>query len=131
MKTYMQFKDGVAFAHITSSAEVTDGVEVDPTVADSYLNKKYVNGSWVDAEKITYVVLNNDRSHVVEVKHTVFSSEIKEDEVVSNNPNVLVGWSYDGTNFNEPTIIEPVPVEVIREVIREVAVHPELLPMPE
>lgn len=131
MKTYMQMKDGIAFAHIATSGDFPDGIEVDATIADSLLNKKYVNGSWIDAEKITYVTLNNNRDAVIEVNKTFYPSDVKDDQVISNNADVLVGWNYDGSNFSAPEIIQPVPVEVINEVIREVFVYPELPDAPE
>jgi hypothetical protein len=123
MKTYVQFKDGVAFATVSSSGEVEGAVEVSAELADTVLNKKYINGEWVPAEKIIYATLNNAGDTVIQLDKTFYSSDVKNGAVVVPNEEVSIGWSWNGTTFSAPVVIEPVPLELVREVVQEVQVE--------
>jgi hypothetical protein len=130
MKTYVQFKDEVAFAIVTSSGEVEGAVEVSSEIADTVLNKKYVDGQWVPAEKIIYATLNNAGDTVIQLDKTFYSSDVKDGQVVVPDESVSVGWSWNGTVFSAPVVVEPVPLEIIKEVIQEVQVEVPGVPDP-
>ena len=112
MKTFIQFKDEVAFAYVSSNRFVDNSIEVDRDGND-YMNKKLINGEWVDAPLIRYAILDKDNK-VVGIEKTYFSS------VVGNNPiiedeDVDILWSWDGINFNPPVTPQFIESEQIQQ----------------
>jgi hypothetical protein len=108
MKSYVQLKDGIAFSVLTTEGEITPNdtlIEIEGN-AEAYLNKKYENGSFVDATLIKYAVIQNDM--VYKFQKTYFVSDVTGPIVSSDD--VSIGWGWDGTNFVAPTVPdEPVP----------------------
>jgi hypothetical protein len=99
MKTFIQLKDNVAWAYIDTESE-TDGIEVESGTGESYINKKYENGSWSDAEKIYYAEIDSKTGRVFEIKNTYFISEVKDNVIMPANANSL--WSYIDGSWVEP-----------------------------
>lgn len=96
MRTFIQFKDGVAFSTINTVGE-TEGVEVFTDKPEQFLNKMYVDGMWVDAPLIRYAILD-DTNTVVQVDKTYFSSLVG-DHIIIDDPNVGINWAWDGEKF--------------------------------
>lgn len=111
MKYFVQLKDDIVFAYHESSTEVDipgdNIIEVDSN-GSSLLKKKYVNGEFIDAPVIKYAVLdtNNDNT-VIQIKETIFSSEVTGP--VITNPEVNVLWKWDGSNFVSPNSVSALP----------------------
>jgi hypothetical protein len=102
MKEYVHLKDGVVFAHHKTENDVDDSsdnvIEVTGDL-DSYLNKKYENGTFVTAPELRYAIL--DGNTVVGIHKTFFSSDAGSNILISN-PDVQILWTWNGTNFNPP-----------------------------
>lgn len=117
MATYVQFKDGVAYAHVTTDSDLSNMgfVEVEGTGHD-YLNQVYADGVWSDAPEIRYAILDSTNT-IVQINTTYFSSEVGSNTVITD-PAVKVNWTWDGVKFNPPVEWRPItpvvePVEVI------------------
>jgi hypothetical protein len=114
MKYFVQLKDDVVFAYHSSSTEVDipgDNIIEVESDGEKYLNKKYENGTFVDAPTIKYATLENDT--VVTINKTLFSSEVSG-PIVDDTVKIMATW--DGTNFTNPSIVASVPdsqVEVV------------------
>jgi hypothetical protein len=108
MKTFIQFKDDVAFTTVQTPGE-TDGVEVFTDNPEQFLNKKYVDGSWVDAPLIRYAILD-DSNTVVQIDKTYFSSLVGDNIVIENGADVRINSVWDGVSFTPPTYIEPIQI---------------------
>lgn len=105
MKYFVQLKDDVVFAYHQSSTEVDipgdNIIEVDQD-GEAFLNKKYVNGSFVDAPVIKYAKLDSNNT-VVSISETVFSSDVPADaKVVDDSVKILSVWN--GSSFNAPEV---------------------------
>lgn len=102
MKEYVHLKDGVVFAHHKSENDVDDSsdnvIKVEGDL-DYYLNKKYENGQFVDAQLLKYAILDNNT--VVGIQQTYFSSDAGSNPII-NDDNVTFLWTWDGTKFNPP-----------------------------
>ena len=123
MKHYVQLKDGVVFAAHQSSSDVDDSGPnvwaVDEDGSDK-IGKLYDNGNFSDAPVIKYATLDESNGNtVVGINSTVFSSEV--DGPVITDDAVKVLWTWNGTEFIAPTIVEPVeiimPVETVPPII--------------
>ena len=123
MKHYVQLKDGVVFAAHQSSSDVDDSGPnvwaVDEDGSDK-VGKLYDNGNFSDAPVIKYATLDESNGNtVVGINSTVFSSEV--DGPVITDDAVKVLWTWNGTEFIAPTIVEPVeiimPVETVPPII--------------
>jgi hypothetical protein len=102
MGYFVTLKDDVVFAYHESSVEVDipgDNVIQVESDGEKYLLKKYVNGNFEDADQTRYAIVNNGK--VTNVGKTYFSSEVGNN-IVINNPDVDVNWSWDGHNFISP-----------------------------
>ena len=117
MKHFVQLKDGVVFAHHQSPNDLdTSGdniIEVDGN-EDLYINKKFVDGLWINAPVIKYALIDTKNNTVVGIKETLFSSEVTG--IVITNPEVDILWIWDGENFNSPEkvkTIDFIPVDLI------------------
>jgi hypothetical protein len=108
MRTFIQFKDDVAFTTIQTPGE-TDGVEVFTDNPEQFLKKKYVDGSWVDAPLIRYAILD-DSNTVVQIDKTYFSSLVGENIVIEDGDDVRINSVWDGVSFTSPTYIEPIQI---------------------
>jgi hypothetical protein len=109
MKHFVQLKDDVVFAYHSSSTEVDipgdNIIEVDQD-GEAFLNKKYVNGSFVDAPVIKYATLDSNNT-VVSLKETFFSSEVPSSaKIADDSVKILSVWN--GTSFDTATVVAPV-----------------------
>jgi hypothetical protein len=102
---YVQLKDGVVFAYVESTREVGNSILLPPNLTwDDVKNKKYENGTWVDAA-IIHTVTEIVNKQVTQTNATVFSSDAKGDVVT---PDVQTFWhkNVDGTYTSSPNSIE-------------------------
>jgi hypothetical protein len=109
MKHFVQLKDDVVFAYHSSSTEVDipgdNIIEVDEN-GEALLNKKYVNGSFVDAPVIKYANLDSNNT-VISMGETVFSSEVPSDaKIADDSVKILSVWN--GSSFDTPEAIAAV-----------------------
>ena len=106
MNTWVQLKDGVAFAFVESLGIVENSILLSDGLTWNDVNaKKYENGSWIEAPLIYFVTqLIDDVVH--QINSTVFSSDVTGDIV---SENCKVGWikNEDGT-YSVPPVIAPV-----------------------
>lgn len=103
MKHFVQLKDDVVFAFHSSSTEIDipgDNIIEVQEDGEKFVNKKYVNGEFIDAPVIKYAVMNGNT--VERIDSTIFSSEVKGIIVDSNDIQPL--WTWDGTSFSAPTV---------------------------
>lgn len=104
MKHFVQLKDNVVFAYHQSSTEIDvpgdNIIEVDEN-GESYLFKRYENGTFLDPQLIKWAILdeNNDNT-VIGFNSSYFSSDINGPIVTDKNVKVL--WKWDGSNFVAP-----------------------------
>ena len=75
MRTFIQLKDDIGWASVNTDGEVQGSIEVEAGAGDSYIGKKYVNGSWSNAELIKYAIVDAE-GNTVEVKQTYYPSEV-------------------------------------------------------
>jgi len=75
MKTFIQLKDNIGWASVNTDGEVQGSIEVEAGTGDSYIGKKYIDGSWSDAELIKYAIVDAEGT-VIEVKQTYYPSEV-------------------------------------------------------
>ena len=89
MSTWIQLKDGVAFASVESPHFVDNSILLEDglTFADVH-PKKYENGTWVEAP-LTYFVTQLIDGVVRQTNSTVYSSDVTGDIVSSA---VQIGW---------------------------------------
>jgi len=109
MKHFVQLKDDVVFAYHSSSTEVDipgdNIIEVDQD-GEALLNKKYVNGSFVDAPVIKYATLDSNNT-VVAIRETVFSSDVPSSaKIADDSVKILSVWN--GTSFDVPGSVAPI-----------------------
>ena len=101
MRNFVQLKDGIGFAYHQSEGE-TDGIEVfDDHV--NYLNKRYANGEWVEAEAIKYAIVN-EAGNIIEMCTTYFPSVVGTNPIVTSDVQPSSKW--DGSNWVNPTPAE-------------------------
>ena len=119
MRTFIQFKDDVAFSTIQTVGE-TDGIEVFTDNPEQFLNKKFIDGSWVDAPLIRYAILD-DTNTVVQVEKTYFPSLVGNN-IVIDDPSIGVNAVWNGVNFEsqvtyvESIRVEKEPTNVVQEI---------------
>ncbi len=128
MKHFVQLKDGIVFAfHSSSVDEIPSGnniVEVDSD-GEKHLNKKYENGEFIDAPLIKYAILDESNNNtVVGIETTVFASNVKGPVITNDEVKVL--WTWNGSSFVSPAVVEPVQV-----ILAENAVEPYTAPTPQ
>jgi hypothetical protein len=111
MKTFIQLKDDVTFAYVSSDRFVDNSIEVDGNGND-YINKKFVNGQWIDAPLIRYAILDKNNI-VVQIEKTYFSSEVGNNPIIEDE-DIDVLWSWDGINFNPPVTLQFVESEQVQ-----------------
>ena len=122
MKNFVHIKDNVVFAYNESLTDIVgeNVVEVSET-GSSYLNKRYIDGDFLDPQIINYVTIDSN-SIAVSKDKTYFSSDIIEgkDIVVNNLDSVDIGMVWDGTEFKPaPSTVPVANQEVIDEQIRQ------------
>ena len=104
MSTWIQLKDGVAFASVESPYFVDNSILLeDGMTFEDVHPKKYENGTWVEAP-LTYFVTQLIDGVVRQINSTVYSSDVTGDIISSS---VQIGWvkNQDGT-YSAPIIIE-------------------------
>lgn len=102
MSTWIQLKDGVAFASVESPHFVDNSILLeDGMTFEDVHPKKYENGTWVEAP-LTYFVTQLIDEVVHQINSTVYSSDVTGDIISSS---VQIGWvkNQDGT-YSAPTI---------------------------
>jgi hypothetical protein len=112
MKYFVQLKDGVVFNFHSSSTEVDipgDNIIEVSENGEEHLNKKYVNGQFIDAPIIKYAFLNGNT--VDKIETTIFSSEVNGPIVTSEE--VDTRWTWDGSNFIAPISYNPVEIVIV------------------
>ena len=100
MSTWIQLKDGVAFASVESNQFVENSILLEEGLAwDDVKAKKYEDGSWVEAPLIYFVTQLIDNM-VHQINSTVFLSDVTGDIVPAE---CSFGWvkNEDGT-YSEP-----------------------------
>jgi hypothetical protein len=100
MSTWIQLKDGVAFASVESPYFVDNSILLEDGMTFEDIHpKKYENGTWVEAPLVYFVTQLID-GVVHQINSTVYSSDVTGDVVSSA---VQIGWVKDenGT-FNTP-----------------------------
>lgn len=110
MRYFVQLKDDVVFSYHESSTEVDipgDNIIQVDSDGENYLNKKYVDGSFIDAPTIKYATLDSNNT-VVKINSTLFSSDVADSNMIIG-PEVQVLWTWDGTSFNAPATVASVP----------------------
>lgn len=116
MKYFVQLKDDVVFAYHSSSTEVDipgDNIIEVESNGESYLNKKYENGNFVDAPIIKYAVLEDNK--VVQINNTFFASDATGPIIGNNDVKIMATW--DGTEFHNPEAIASEPVNTVEVVL--------------
>jgi hypothetical protein len=125
MKYFVQLKDDVVFAYHESSTEVDipgDNIIEVESDGEKFLNKKYENGTFIDAPEIKYAVMSGNL--VKSVESTVFSSKVNGRVLGAGDEDVTTGWSWNGTSFNQPGFVESVEVSVAEEFVPLEAIGP-------
>jgi hypothetical protein len=100
MTTYVQFKDGVAHAHVTTDGDLSgyDFKEVTCS-GHQHLGQSWNGVEWVDAQPIRYAILD-DRNTIVQIENTLYASEVKGK--ILDDEAIQVNWTFDGEKFNPP-----------------------------
>jgi len=118
MRNFVQLKDGIVFASHSSSTEVDiPGDNIIEVEQDgiAYLNKKYENGTFIDAPIIKYAILDESNNNtVVGIERTIFSSDVKGPIITNDNVNVL--WTWNGTDFIAPATVQPLPTITVNSI---------------
>ena len=116
MKEYVHLKDKVVFAHHKSENDVDDSSEDVIEVTgdlDSYLNMKYENGTFAPAPLLRFAILDEKNNNtVVGINKSYFLSDAGNN-IVIDNPEVEVLWTWDGTKFYPPVEQQQHVVEYI------------------
>lgn len=103
MNTWIQLKDGVAFAYVESPSLIEGAILLDDSTSwEDVKAKKYENGSFVEAPLIYFVTQLKD-GVVQQTNSTVFSSDVTGDIV---SADCVYGWvkNEDGS-YSEPPVI--------------------------
>jgi hypothetical protein len=115
MRYFVQLKDDVVFNFHSSDTEVDipgDNIIQVESDGEKFLNKKYVNGSFVEAPIIKYAILNG--STVERLESTLFASDVNG--VIISSDDVAPLWTWDGSEFHPPVVFASVPIIVAEEV---------------
>jgi len=118
MRTFIQLRDGIGFATITTAGEVDHSVTPEHTTAievftdnpDQFLKKLYNfdTQSWTDAPLYRYAELN-ENGNIIEVRRTPFLPEIPSNAVLMAE-NVDFTWRYLDGEWVAPVVeIDLVP----------------------
>ena len=104
MNTWVQLKDGVAFAHVESTGFVDNAILLEEGMPwENVRVKKYDNGSWLEAPLIYFVTQLVD-GKAAQISSTVFSSDAIGDVVGSE---VQIGWvRNEDATYSEPEVTE-------------------------
>lgn len=104
MRTFIQLKDGIGWATVNTPGEIEGAIEVESGTGDFYINKKYENGVWSEANLIKFAEINVDGS-ILEVKRTYYSSDVNGvimNEDTSVTDKFINGvWVSDNINGEE------------------------------
>jgi hypothetical protein len=117
MRTFIQFKDDVAFTTVQTIGEA-EGIEVFSDNPEQFLKKKYIDGMWVDAPLIRYAILD-DTNTIVQIEKTYFPSLVG-DNIIIDDPSIKVNDVWNGVNFEpQTTFVESVritEVPIVHEI---------------
>ena len=129
MRTFIQLRDGIAYAVINTTGEPDHSTTPDHTTAievftadpDQFLRKAYNadTGTWYDAPIIRFAEYN-ENGDLIEIRRTVFAYEIPDSAVVM--PDEANGlWKFIDGAWQEPVILAPSPTAVVSspQVIEE------------
>ena len=106
MRTFIQFKDGVAFAYVNTPNE-TEGIEVFTDNPDQFLKKTFDGTNWADAELIRFAEVDEE-GNIIEVRRTYFSSDVAGRPVIT--PEVKTNWKWvDGAWVEPAPVVEETP----------------------
>ena len=98
MRTFIQLKDNIGWAFVNTTESIPGGIEVEFGTGESYLKKKYENGSWTDAELIKYAEINEEGT-IIEVKRTHYASEVSGPIMT---PEVKLDFQWKNDSWVEP-----------------------------
>ena len=120
MKHYVHLKDGVVWAHHKSEGEIESSDTIIEVEGDeeTYINKKYENGQFVDAPFIKYAILDKNNI-VINIEKTYFLSDVK-DNIIINDPDVEVMWKWNGTSFVSPNNAKEAEIIIIDNPTKEI-----------
>jgi hypothetical protein len=131
MRTFIQLRDGIGFAHIFTEGEPDHSVTPDHTTAievtgtdnpDQFLNKKYdeETKTWSPAP-IIYFAEVNQNGQIIEIGKTYFSHAIPAGRVIMPE-GINSYWRYIDGDWVAPGIYVPSePVEEEPQVMLESA----------
>ncbi len=116
MGTFIQLRDGVGFAHITTpqgepdhtvTPDHTTSIEVFTDSPDQFLNKKYdeETKSWSNADIIYYAEVNQ-HGQIIEIGKTYFTHLIPTGGVIMPS-GADSYWKYIDNQWVEPIIFIP------------------------
>jgi hypothetical protein len=134
MNTWVQLKDGIAFASVQSVGFIENAILLDDNFSwDQIKGKKYENGQWVEPQLIRFVEILED-GIILKINSTVFSSDASEYII---DESVKVGWilQNDGSFVapEAPLVLTSVPVSEPAQIVpgpEELAAQNEL-PVPQ
>ena len=109
MKHYVQLKDSVGFATISSDKDilVSESVIEVSGNPEQYLNKKYNGTDFVAAELIRYAIVDSSKT-IVDIKKTYFSSDVDNNNgILIDNPEVQILWQWNGKHNSEKVFLPP------------------------
>jgi hypothetical protein len=127
MNNYVQLKDGIVFATLSTVGDIEESasivkVDVEP---ETLLNKKYINGTFIDAPIIKFAVIDSNYNNtVVEIGRTFYSSEVFGPVIESDDVKVL--WTWDGENFNPPVQAPVVELPPLPPIDPPMVFQPEI-----
>jgi hypothetical protein len=124
MNTWVQLKDGVAFACVQTPTFVENSILLGDEVSwEDVKAKKYENGSWVEAPLIYFVTHIKDNV-VHQTNSTVFSSDVTGEVCTVET---AYGWirNEDGSFSPPPVPVEELIVPVEEQIIEDLTVETE------
>jgi len=100
MATYVQFKDGVAHAHVTTDGDLSGyGFQEVTCSGHEHLGQRWDGTQWLDAQPIRYAILD-DTNTIVQINTTLYASEVQGK--ILDDSAISINWTFDGTKFNPP-----------------------------
>jgi hypothetical protein len=101
MKTFIQLKDGIGWASITTPEEIAGAINITGENPDDFIGKLYNNGEWEVAPTIRYALVDF-KGMITEICSTVFSSVAGNNPLVTEELNLESTWN--GTEWVPPII---------------------------
>jgi hypothetical protein len=118
MNTWVQLKDGIAFASVQTTGFIENAILLEDNLSwEQVKEKKYENGEWVEPELIRFVEILED-GIILKIDSTIFSSDASQYII---DESVKVGWilQNDGSFIapEEPVIITSVSVSEPAQIV--------------